>query len=605
MTGEKMKKSAKKHFGTKDVIWDLSHIYRPEEREKIDRELEQCLDEARKTAEKYRGRVAELSPPMLLELVSSIEGISMTLGRISAFSYLDFSVKIKEPEAGAFMQKIREFSSLVEKELLFFDIEWAKTPDERAEMILNDPVLEKYRHYLQAARRYRPYLLTEAEEQLLAELGPVGRSSWINLFEKTLAHADYGGNGTTQEEVLSRLYSPDRETRKAAADAMTSALKQEEHILAHTFNTVLGHKMITDRLRGYPRWDSSMNLANELDDSTVDALVDAVSSRYDIVARYYNLKKAVTGHEKLYDYDRYAPLPFMPEQEISWEECRHQVLESFRGFSSEMARIAERFFEEEWIHAPVQEGKTSGAYAHPVTPDVHPYVLVNYTGRLRDVETVAHELGHGVHQTLAARGGYFNSQTPLILAETASVFGEMLVFRDILSSINAHEERLCFLSAKIESIFATVFRQTAMNRFEKGIHTARREKGELSPEELGDIWMETQKAMFMDSVELREDYRLWWSYIGHFLHTPGYVYAYAFGELLVLSLHALYKSGLPDFTDKYMALLAAGGNGTPYELLEPFGIDLRDPGFWHTGLSYIDDMVTTAEGLFRKWREKQ
>lgn len=590
----------KKYYGAKDVIWNLSHIYDKETKGTLDSELDRCLKEAKDIAAKYRGRVSGLKPEGLLDLVESLEGVSQTLGRIGAFSYLDFSVRIKDPEAGAFMQKIHEFSSLVEKELVFFDIEWAKVPDETADTLLSDPILARYNHYLRAARRYRPFLLSEAEEKLLVELAPVGKSSWVNLFEKTLTHADYGRKGRGQEEVLSKLYSPDRKTRKDAADQMTRALKGEEHILVHTFNTVLAHKMITDRLRGYPRWDSSMNLANELDDQTVDALIEAVSSRYDMVERYYNLKRAITGYERLFDYDRYAPLPFMPDKEISWSECRKLVIKSFSAFSEEMAGIADRFFEEKWIHAPVIEGKTSGAYAHPVTPDVHPYVLVNYTGRLRDVETVAHELGHGIHQTLAAKEGYFNSNTPLILAETASVFGEMLVFQDILASMEDRQERLCFLASKIESIFATVFRQTAMNRFENAIHTARREKGELAPTDFGSMWMETQQAMFGKSVELRDEYSLWWSYISHFIHTPGYVYAYAFGELLVLSLHAIYRSGAPDFVEKYINLLAAGGNGTPYELVKPFGIDLHDPRFWHRGLESIDELVTMAENLYEQ-----
>ena len=595
-----MSKDINAMFETGDVIWKLEDLYNSVSDPAIQDDMEWCRKEAGEIRKNFAGRLSDIDPPELLQLVERLEKLSETMGRLGAFSYLNFSTKVNNPEAGAFMQKMKEFSSQIEKEIVFFELEWAELPDEKAEKLLRDPVLLRYHHYLRAARRYRPHLLSETEERLLIEISPAGRSSWISLFDKVLALQRYGEKKRTQEEVLTDLYSPDRNTRKSAADELTDGLKRELHVLTHTFNTVLCDKMIQDRLRKYPDWISSMNLANELDDATVETLVSAVKGRYDIVERYYLLKKRLLALDELYDYDRYAPLPWLPQKQVSWNAAREMVIKAFNRFSPEMADIAERFFKEGWIHAPVIPGKASGAFAHPVTPSDHPYVLVNFTGTLRDVETLAHELGHGVHQVLAAGKGYFNSQTPLTLAETASVFGEMLVFSDILEQLETPEEKLGFSAAKLESIFATVFRQIAMNRFEDGIHNQRREKGELSQDEFSELWISTQSDMFRGSVKLTENYRVWWSYISHFLHVPGYVYSYAFGELLVMSLYALYLEQGDGFRKNYIRLLEAGGSDTPYELLKPFGIDLSDRSFWDRGLLIIDNMVKDAEGLAGK-----
>jgi len=311
--------------------------------------------------------------------------------------------------------------------------------------------------------------------------------------------------------------------------------------------------------------------------------------------RYYSVKKDLLGLDELLDYDRYAPLQHLPDTKISWDECRAMVLKAFGDFSPRMAEIGGYFFDRDWIHAPVQEGKRGGAFAHPCVPEVHPYVLVNYTGNLRDVSTVAHELGHGIHQYLAAEQGYYNSDTPLVLAETASVFAELLVFNSQLELLQDQDERKAFICQKLESIFATVFRQISMNRFEDRVHNARREQGELKTEEITDFWLLTQREMFGDSVTLTDDYGIWWSYIPHFLHTPGYVYSYAFGELLVLALYALYKKDGEGFVPRYMDLLRAGGSQGPYKLLEPFGLDPDDPKFWDSGLQIIDEMLQLVE----------
>ncbi|MCD4755284.1 MAG: M3 family oligoendopeptidase [Deltaproteobacteria bacterium] len=592
MNNDKMKE-----LGTEEVLWDLGDLYQGIDDSRIHDDMEKCKKAALEIADKYSGKIAELTAAELFAVVSEYEGLTIIVGRLSAFAQLHFSTHVNDPKAGAFLQRVNEFFSMVNKDVVFFDIEWANVPDDKADDLLADPILEHYRHYLQAARRYKPHLLSQAEEQLIIEISPVGRSSWINLFEKVLAAQRFGKEARTQEEVLTDLYSPDRKVRKSAAKDLTDGLRSQSIVLTHTFNTVLGDKMIDDRIRDYRNWVRSMNLANELDDDTVDSLIASATDRYDIVQRYYGLKRRLLGLEELFDYDRYAPLPYLPQRVVDWEKGKEIVLDAFGKFSPKMASVANLFFDRQWIHAPVIPGKTGGAFAHPVVPQVHPYVLVNFTGNLRDVETVAHELGHGVHQILAGKQGYLNSHTPLVLAETASVFCEMLVFKDLMRNLERPEEKLWLAATKIESIFATVFRQITMNRFENEVHNKRRSKGELSPDEFSNIWFKTQEEMFSNSVTLTDDYGIWWSYIGHFIHTPGYVYAYAFGELLVLSLYSMYEKGKMDFVPRYLELLAAGGSDTPYALLESFGIDLHDPNFWHQGLNVIDDMVKEIEEL--------
>lgn len=498
-------------------------------------------------------------------------------------------------EAGALDQRIREVDAQCGTETVFFELEWNNLSDEKATKLLHSTLLGKYNHYLTSLRKHRPHQLSEAEEKILLEKEISGRRSWTTLFNKVLSSYKFGEQQRTEEEVLTDLYSEEREVRQTAADELTEGLRANSHILTHIFNTLAADKMVMDKLRKHTSWVSSMNLENELNDSTVEILVQAVTSRYDLVERYYNVKKGILGVDQLEDFDRYAPLPSLPSTKVSWQPCKDIVLTSFAAFSPEMAKIAADFFDKRWIHAPIAQGKRGGAFAHPCVPDVHPYVLVNYTGNLRDVSTVAHELGHGVHQVLASGKGHFNSNTPLPLAETASVFAELLVFNNQLELLENKEERRAFICQKLESIFATVFRQTAMNRFEELMHDGRRNHGELSSEQLSEYWLATQQAMFGDSVTLREDYGIWWSYIPHFLSTPGYVYSYAFGELLVLALYGLYKKEGESFVQKYMELLSAGGSLSPYTLMEPFGIDLDDPNFWQGGLDVIEELLVEVE----------
>lgn len=582
-------------LGTSDILWQIADLYQGYDDPLIAEHIAACEKEAGAIRAEYEGRVAELAAEELLTLVNRLEKLETLLGRLYSFASLNFATNTHDQQVSGFLQKMREVGSRIGRETVFFELEWNQAPTDRAEELLDHDLLSHYRHYLANVRRYAPHQLSKVEETLLIERAPVGRGSWTTLFEKVMGKIKFGEAGRTEEEVLSDLYAADREIRKQAAGELTVGLTDNLHILTHIFNTLLADKMISDRLRKYDSWVSSMNLGNELENSTVEVLVTAVVERYDIPARYYRVKKDILGLPELFDYDRYAPLPHLPERKIPWAECREMVVAAFAGFSPDMAEIAEMFFEKRWIHAPVAEGKRGGAFAHPCVPDVHPYVLVNYTGNLRDISTVAHELGHGVHQYLAAERGYYNSDTPLVLAETASVFAELLLFNHQLAALDDLGERRAFICQKLESIFATVFRQISMNRFEDLVHNARRTRGELSSEEIAEHWLATQRTMFNNSVTMSDDYAVWWSYIPHFLSTPGYVYSYAFGELLVLALYGLYKSEGEAFVPKYVELLKAGGSRTPYELLSSFAVNLNDPQFWGNGLKVIDEMLGLVE----------
>ena len=582
-------------LGSADILWNLKDLYSSLQDPVIKEDIAFCEEEAALLKETFAGRLNTLAPAELARLVRRLERIDTFLAKVATYAFLNFTTQIKTPEAGAFLQEIREASSRIARQTVFFELEWSKMEEQAAEPLLAAEEINHYRHYLQNIRRYASHMLSHAEETLLIEIAPVGRGSWTNLFEKVLGHLQFGETKRTEEEVLADLYSPEREVRRRAAAELTEGLQSQLHILTHIFNNLLADKMISDRLRSYPSWINSMNLANELDDATVEVLIEAVTSRYDIVQRYYRVKKELLALDELHDYDRYAPLPHLPAATIGWDQCREMVINGFRSFSPKMAEIASFFFDRDWIHAPVLEGKRGGAFAHPCVPEVHPYVLVNYTGNIHDVSTVAHELGHGVHQYLAAKQGYFNSGTPLVLAETASVFAELLIFHDQLAMLSDPDQRRAFTCQKLESIFATVFRQVSMNRFENLTHNARREKGELADSRVTELWMSTQQEMFGDSVTLTDNYGIWWSYIPHFLHSPGYVYSYAFGELLVLALYNLYKNEGKQFIPKYLHLLSQGGSLSPYELLRPFGVDLNDRNFWQGGLSIIDEMLKSIE----------
>ncbi len=582
-------------LGTSEVLWNLKDLYNSSTDHLIEEDISRCEQKSRELHRKHSGQLENISPADLLKLMQELEEVASTLGKLATFAFLQFATQTDNPESAAFLQHIQEVASRVGRETIFFELEWNALSKKKAADLLEPDDLASYRHYLKSMRRYASHLLSKAEETLLLEIAPVGKSSWTNLFDKVMGKLTFGLDQRTEEEVLADLHNADRQVRCQAATDLTQGLQSQLHILCHVFNTVLADKMIEDRLRSYGTWVSPMNLHNELQDNTVETLVGEVTKRYDIPSRYYELKKRLLGLDELLDYDRYAPLKDLPDSSISWDKAKKITLNAFNSFSPQLAEIAELFFSKQWIHAPIAVGKRGGAFAHPCVPDVHPYVLVNYTGNLRDISTVAHELGHGVHQYLAAKQGYFNSNTPLVVAETASVFAELLVFNDQVKLIEDKQAKRAFVCQKLESIFATVFRQVAMNRFEDKIHNARKEQGELSPDDFSRFWLETQQAMFGSSVTLSKDYGIWWSYIPHFLNTPGYVYSYAFGELLVLALYKKYQEEGAGFIPKYIAMLSAGGSKSPYDLVAPFGVDLNDPAFWNGGLDIIDNMLQSVE----------
>ena len=577
-----------------DVAWDLEPLLG--ETGSVDSLLAEAAEAAEKFSEKYRGRIAYLSASDLAEAMHALAQISDGVGRVGSYVGLKFSVDTTNPEFGAQMANADEKSTAISNTLLFVELEWAAADDAHVEEILTQPELDFCRHHLSAARRYRPHLLSEPEEKILADKAVTGSSAWGRLFSELTStiEVDISGETISLEEGLSRLQSPERPVRKEAALAVTCALEPGLRTRAFIFNTLLADKGSDDRLRHFDNWLASRNLDNEASDESVAALVEAVVSRYDIPQRWYTLKAKLLGLDRIFDYDRMA-LVSDTEETFSWSAAREIVSNAYKSFSPELSDVVERFFNEKWIDAPQRPGKRSGAFCAYTVPDHHPYLLLNWTGRRRDVLTLAHELGHGLHAYLAREQGVFHQNTPLTLAETASVFGETVTFGRLLSETNEPNQRLALLAESLEGQIATVFRQVAMNQFEDSAHTWRREQGEVSVEQFGDLWISSQSDMLGDSVELTEGYRSWWSYIPHFIGTPGYVYAYAYGQLLALSVYQLYEERGTSFVDSYLELLRQGGSKSPQELGRIVGVDLSDPTFWDGGLSIIEEQLNAAE----------
>lgn len=581
---------------TEEVYWNLDDLYSSETA--LEKDLEIVRVSSQIFAKSYKGQLADLDVESLVQSLKEVEELLEKLERAHTFAYLNWCTQTENAQSGALLQKVREQCSRIEQELLFFELEWTQLETDKADVILSSPSLGHYRHFLEFERLKRPHILTEPEEKILLEKTVTGSLAWSRLFDEILGSArfPFDGGELSEQEVLAKLYNPNRDIRKRAAQSLTEGLETHLQELTFVFNTILADKASQDHLRSYPTWLSSRNLSNKISNEAVQSLLDSVTGRYDLVSRYYKLKKQLLKLEELFDYDRYAPLQDSPTS-YSWHQARTIVLKAYGEFHPVMESTAAHFFENNWIDASVKPGKTSGAFSHPATPAVHPYILMNYTGNIRDVTTLAHELGHGVHQYLSRKQGVLLAQTPLTMAETASVFGEMLVFEQLMKTEETTLSQLFLLTSKIDDTLATVFRQVAMSRFEAAIHTARRTEGELSIDRFSTLWMETQKEMFQESITFGEHYRIWWSYIPHFIHTPGYVYAYAFGELLVLALYARYKEDRQSFPEKYLRLLQAGGSDWPQALLEELEIDLKDAGFWNRGLDEIEVLITQAEEL--------
>ncbi len=585
-----------------EVAWDLAPLVHGAGEAGVRALLEEAAGRAETFAGRHAGKVSELDAAGLRGAMEELAAISELVGRAGSYASLRFVVDTADPALGALLQHVQERATAIQTTLLFFELEWAALDDERAEALLADPGLAFCAHHLRSERRYRPYLLSEPEERILNEKAISARSAWTRLFAELMSATKVPlpdePEPVSLEQALARLSGPDRERRRAAAEAVTEALAPGIRTRAAIYNTLLHDKAVDDRLRGYPHWLASRNLANEASDASVEALVSAVRARYDVPQRWYRLKAGLLGVERLADYDRAATVATADER-YAWSDARELVLDAYGSFSPELGALARRFFDERWIDAPVRPAKRGGAFCSYTVPSAHPYVMLNYTARRRDVLTLAHELGHGVHAALAAPQGVFHQSTPLTLAETASVFGEALTFGRLLEAAETPESRLSLLAEAIEGAIATVFRQTAMHRFEHLVHTARREEGELSVERFDALWSETQEELFGDAVELTEGYRTWWSYIPHFVNSPGYVYAYAYGQLLALSVYQRYRDDGAGFVPDYLRLLSAGGSMAPEELGRIVGIDLADPGFWDSGLALVEQQLLAAEQAAR------
>ncbi len=546
----------------------------------------------------HSGKVAQLDGPGLALIVAELAVISDLVGRAGNYAHLRFAADTEDPVNGALMARVQELATAIGTKLVFFELEWAELDDARADQLLAADGLQQARHYLSTIRRYRPHLLSEAEEKLSAEKAVTGRDAWSRLFSELTSairvQLRQEPEAVPLDQALSLLHSPQRDVRRGAAEAVTRALEPGLRTRAYLFNTLLQDKATEDRLRDYPTWLSSRNLSNEASDRSVEALIEAVEGAYDLPRRWYRLKAKLLGLDRIADYDRAAAIA-QDDAKIGWDEGREMVLDAYGDFSPELGDLAARFFDERWIDAPARAGKRGGAFCAYTVPSVHPYVMLNWTATRRDVMTLAHELGHGVHAALAIPRGIFEQHTPLTVCETASVFGETLVFRRLLEAADTPQSRLSLLAENIENSIATVFRQTAMNRFEQAVHTHRREQGELSVEDFATHWQATQEQLLGDAVEITADYRSWWSYIPHFIASPGYVYAYAYGQLLALSVYGRYLKEGEAFVPAYLEMLAAGGSRSPEALAQIAGLDLSDAGFWKSGLQLVEAELEEAE----------
>ena len=587
--------------GAEDVAWDLDTLVGDAG---VDELLDTAIAGARALTTEVRGSVASLDASALAEVLDRLAAVHEDSHRAGNYAQLRFATDTTDPARGALVQEVSERLSELSAELVWFELEWVAVDDDRAASLLGDDALARHRHHLETVRATKPHVLTEAEERLLATTAPTGRSAWVRLFTEQTSAIEVTlpdtpeGETVSLDAALARLGNPDREIRRTTAEAVSAALRPGLRTRAYVFNTLLADRRIQDDLRDYPTWISSWNLSNEASDESVQALVDAVVARYDIPRRWYRLKAGVLGLDRLADFDRNASVA-ETDRHIGWDEATTIVRDAYASFSDDLATVVDRFLTEGWIDAPTRPGKRGGAFCSYTVPSHHPYVFLNYTATPNDVMTLAHELGHGLHGYLARPHGVFEQMTPLTLAETASVFGETVTFNRLLSQLDDPGERFALLAQNVEGSIATVFRQVAMNRFEHAVHTHRRDHGELSTTDFADHWEVTQSDLFGDAMEVTAGYRDWWSYIPHFIGTPGYVYAYAYGQLLALSVYAQYEARGADFVPQYLELLAAGGSRWPEELARIVDCDLADPTFWNAGLDIVDAQVTAAEEAAR------
>lgn len=579
--------------------WNLADLYSSPTGPDLDRDLKRAAAEAESFAKAYEGKIASLSGKALGGAVAKYEALQDLMGRIGSYASLYYAQDQADSERGSFSQNVSEKLTDVGSKLVFFRLEINKLEDGDLADKQKDPALAKYGPWLRDLRVWRPHQLSDELEKALHEKYVVGRAAWSRLFDETIARLRYpfGNEMLSEPQILDKLSNKDPAVRKEAAKSFGKVQGDNIAVFSLVTNTLAKDKEIEDRWRKYARPQSAMNLANVVEDEVVDALASAVKAAYPRLAhRYYKLKAKWFGVDKMPYWDRNAPLPEHDDRTIPWAEAEKIVLDAYGAFSPELAAVGRKFFGTGWIDAPARPGKSPGAFAHPTVPSAHPYLLLNYQGKVRDVMTLAHELGHGVHQVLAAGQGPLMADTPLTLAETASVFGEMLTFQSLLRSAPDARTRKAMLAGKVEDMLNTVVRQIAFYDFESRLHAKRRE-GELTPDAIGEIWMAVQTESLGPAFTFDEEYKHYWSYIGHFIHSPFYVYAYAFGDCLVNSLYAAYQAKPDGFQAKYLDMLRAGGVKRHKELLAPFGLDASDPAFWDRGLGVISGFVDELEKL--------
>jgi oligoendopeptidase F len=581
-------------------VWDLSDLYPGPDSPALQTDLAEAELAAKSFKGRYAGKLTSMAPEQIAAAISEYEHVEERLGRIMSYAQLLFSSDSSNSNYGQFYQTMSESVTDISSHLIFFTLEINRLDDAELERKLAASAsLRRYQPWLRDLRVFRPHQLSDEIEELLHDKEVTGQSAWSRLFDETVVgmRVRVANEQLTVNAALEKLSDSDRAVRKAAGEAIGSAFLERIRLFSLITNTKAKDKEIIDRWRHYPHAESNRNLSNMVEDEVVDALVQAVVAAYPRLShRYYMMKAKWLGLEKLAHFDRNAPLPGDDDRKFTWGEARDRVLHAYRAFSPEMAKVGQRFFDSAWIDVPPREGKGGGAFSHPTVPSAHPYLLLNYHGRSRDIMTLAHELGHGVHQVLAGGQGYLMAGTPLTLAETASVFGEMLTFRSMLDSASADQRRF-MLTSKVEDMLNTVVRQIAFFRFEMKVHAERR-NGELMPERIGEIWREIQTESLGPAFEFSPEYDVYWAYIPHFVHSPFYVYAYAFGDCLVNTLYSVFQTGHPGFQVKYLEMLRAGGTKRHKELLAPFGLDASDPGFWTKGLNvisgFIDELEATA-----------
>ncbi len=579
--------------------WNLADLYPSPDSKEFAADLEKSARAAKAFAEKWRGKLAASDGAALAAALKEYESLSDLLGRVGSYAQLHYVGNTIDPARAKFYGDVNARLTDMSADLLFFELELNRIDDKVLDKVMQVPALAHYRPWVDNLRKEKPYQLDDKIEQLFLEKSQTGAGAFNRLFDETMAslrfHVD--GQELTLEPTLNLMQSPDEKKRKAGSDALAKVFGENLRLFTLITNTLAKDKDISDTWRGFKDIADARHLSNRVEPEVVDALVSAVRAAYPQLShRYYKMKAKWLGKDKLMHWDRNAPLPAEDTREIPWEEARETVLSAYGEFAPEMASIARDFFDKKWIDAPSRPGKSPGAFAHPAVPSAHPYVLLNYLGKPRDVMTLAHELGHGVHQVLAAKQGALMASTPLTLAETASVFGEMLTFQRLLKNEKDKKKRKALLASKVEDMINTVVRQIAFYTFERKVHAARKE-GELTPENLNQFWLDVQAESLGDSIQVGPGYEVFWTYIPHFIHSPFYVYAYAFGDCLVNSLYARYQESSAGFQDKYFEMLKAGGTKHHSELLKPFGLDATDPAFWQKGLSVISGMIDELEGM--------